>query len=283
MDNRLTGIVTLAIGHPMYYGLARNLVATIRAYDSTVNIAVLTDRPERITIEPWLNVKVIQLPEEAYRKNGQQNAFRTKLLLNKYTPFKKTLYLDVDMAWLYRHTEPLFAELDGKPFTVQNNAPGNACIWANTDAMRQAYGKESPVYHLFSECMYFEKSKEVDNFFKVALKAFDEPAVKTINWAGGKASDEFAFIAAIMQTGIKPHKDGWHPIFWYHKEKTKQVRHPQYLTNDFFAYSIGGNRLPDYVGRYYNIIVRAAFEKLGLQYPYAAQEKRRIIPERKNI
>jgi len=272
------GIVILALGNSLYYGYARNLAATIRAYDMEVSITVFCDDVNKAKFEPQLQVNVKHLDEKYYTLNNQFTPFMAKLLLPKFTPYKKTLYLDADMAWLYHPTYDLFNELDGVPFAIANGGAGTACIWANTNAMKKAYG-DAPVYHLYSECIYFESGE----IFKAALPEFKDPKVNTIPWAGGKCSDEFAFIAAIMKTGILPHKDTWLPIFWYHRDKRKMAVHPAILTHNFYGYSLGGNSLPEFVKRNYNIVVNAAFARLGLRYPQQATDKRKVIAERRNI
>lgn len=272
------GIILIALGNPLYYGYARNLVATIRAYDPAVSITLFCDDITKSRIEPQLSVTVKQLDEKYYTLNGQFAPFKAKLMMPKFTPYKKTLYLDVDMAWLYHPTYDIFQELDGVPFAIANGGAGSTCIWANANAMKKAYG-EAPIYHLYSECIYFETGE----IFKAALPEFQDPKVNTIPWAGGKCSDEFAFIAAIMKTGILPHKAGWMPIFWYHRDKRKMAVHPAILTHKYYGYSLGGNHLPEFVKRNYNIVVNAAFARLGLRYPQQATDKRKVIAERRNI
>jgi hypothetical protein len=46
---------------------------------------------------------------------------------------------------------------------------------------------------------------------------------------------------------------------------------------------LGGNSLPEFVKRNYNIVVNAAFARLGLRYPQQATDKRKVIAERRNI
>lgn len=275
------GIVILSLQHSIYYGYARNLVATIRAFDPSISITVFSDNTDML-MESWLNVDVKELDIKYYTNNGQIQPFRAKLQLPEFSPYKNTLYLDADMAWLYIQTSKIFDELKGNQFAIANNGKVNTCIWANANAIKQAYG-DADLYHLFSEIIYFEKSPEIKKFFKLALASYDNPKVSTIPFAGAKTSDEFAFITAIMQNGIRPHKDEWKPIFWYHRDKKQMAAHPQVLNQNYFGYSLGGNQLPEFVKKNYNIIVAAAFSRLGLQYPTSAQDKRRIIPERKNI
>lgn len=280
MDNN-AGIIILALQHNLYYGYARNLVATIRAYDTITPITVVVDDLTKGTFEAWLNVDVKLIDSDIIWHNSQIQSFRAKLHLPELSPYKKTLYIDADMAWMQKPAHELLKQLDGIPFTMSNGGRGEKCIWANAQAIRKEYG-DGDIYHLFSECIYFEKSKEVAKLFKTALAAFDKPKVNTIPFAGGKASDEFAFITGMMNTGIYPHKEDWLPIFWYHTHKKRMATHPQYLT-DFWGYSLGGNQAPEFVKRNYNILVRAAYDKIGLQNPYSAHDKRKVIAERKNI
>jgi hypothetical protein len=266
------GVILVALGHNNYKKMASVLAASIRVNDPGLPVSIITDtEPEHAHL--FDKVIIIQ-PDTPYHYY--------KLKIYDLSPYKKTIYLDVDMVMLPgTHISTLFDDLDGVPFSVMNQQR-EYCIWAEAAEVRRIAGNaHDPMYVYYSEIMYFEKGTEAKKLFKDAQKEVSRK-IEHRAFAGGMA-DELALILAAMKNGIKPHSDNWRPVFWHFRDKNDAHMQPYQLKEKYYAYSIGGNQLPSYVKSTYNNLAKYYFDRLKLTRPYQATDKRYFLTDRTKI
>ena len=113
------GILLIATGAPEYGCMAASLAASILATEF-VNISLCYHGSAiaRLSDEEKNLFSSVTLMPDKYIMNGVKKLpFKPKVSLNKLTPFKQTLYLDVDMAWNpAMKVSTLMASLEGKEF-----------------------------------------------------------------------------------------------------------------------------------------------------------------------
>lgn len=267
------GVLLLALGHENYFKMAVNLAASIKYNDPGVQVALINEGVYPIDTKLFDHSIVLQ---------GEKIPHSVKTKLYELSPFDSTLYLDVDMIMLNEaKLSPIFEELGGIGFTVMN-VQSEACIWATPEEVREYSGNSTdPMYIYYSELIYFEKSKEAKAIFTEAQKQLNSK-IANKKFAGGMA-DELAFILAAMKLGVKPHQDNWTPVFWYFRSKKEAHLQPYQLTNKYLAYSIGGNETPQYVKASYNNLVTFYSQRMGINRPFKAIDKRNYLPSRAKI
>lgn len=267
------GILLLAIGHDNYFKMAVNLAASIKHNSPDVSITLISDGT-RMLDSALFDDNIIIDPQ------GPLHAYKTKLY--ELTPYDKTLYLDVDMiAVLGTNFGAFIDSLEGVPFTIMN-VKKEQCIWADPLEVRKASGnEEDPMYIVYSELIYFEKSKEAKAVFSEAKKQANSK-ISTRPFAGAVA-DELAFIIAMMKLKIQPHKANWLPVFWYYRSRKDQTMQPYKMKDNYIAYSIGGNVTPSYVKANYNNLAIFYGQKMGIARPYKVLDKRTFLPGRAKI
>lgn len=96
MDHR-RGVLTLAYGSTRYHEQAGDLALSLRRHSPRLPLALATDRPEHPATRRF--DQVVPLTGRVTGDCGQ------KLLLDRYTPFAHTLYLDSD-SLAVRAVEP---------------------------------------------------------------------------------------------------------------------------------------------------------------------------------
>jgi hypothetical protein len=276
-----TGILMIALGHENYIKMAVNLAASIRA-TSQVNIHLVHDgKLSELSEAEQTLFTSDSLPDNRHWHTGQsEDPVKAKTRLYDLSPYDRTLFLDVDMIWLFRPIDELINELEGVDFAIMNEGPIEKCYWADPAEMRTVTGSEVPMHVFYSELLYFEKSDQMKAYFKSVKANYDKPRVRSKEFAGSHMPDELAYIMASLQTGILPHAANWFPVYWYLRDKANRHLQPYQLSNIFYAYSIGGNVTPQYAKAHYNNLSTHFASKMGIKKPYQVRDKRSYIATR---
>lgn len=280
-EKKERGCILVALGHPMYTHYAHLMAVGLKLAGED-NVCLLTDGGGLDMLsedQKKMFSEIKYIPFDMYSDNGVVNYFKAKLHLDKLTPYKKTLYLDVDQAWNQRRTvQDLYSIYDGCSFqpiilgsfsTTEREI--KAGDWMNYADLKTYYEIES-VYDLSSEVLYFEET----NIFELARKVYDENKFEVKKFGGGKP-DEPYFIAALALSGIKPKYTDFIPSYWQNRFFTKMLKDED-VYNNFFLISAGGNRNAINTERMFNAINGANFNKIGLAtMPYKLQHKNRVL------
>lgn len=275
------GILLIAVGHPYYSHMASNLAVSIRYHNPELPIAIAHDGQGFTLLEEWQKglFTAIEIPKKLL--NG--DPYSLKLHLDELTPFKKTLFLDVDMVWNNdRSVSQLMDELDGVSFTMvcRNKIDGNGQTisrWVNMEEMAKAYKAEA-YYDISSELIYFEGSPAI---FEEARKAYKKPKVEVAKFGQGLADEAF-FMMAMAKMGTEPHKVPFEPTYWEPRYYPKQ--HNRSFISQFYAMSVGGAFTTPHIKKIYDSLMLHYFNSQGIvARPYQLQQKSRVIKERRKI
>lgn len=281
-----TGVVLIAVGHPMYTHYAYNLCVSLKFHNPEIPVTIVTRGggwDYLFEDQKGLFDHRIEATDDWLHSVHGYDPFYAKLNLDLITPYTRTLFLDVDMIWNNNHTVgELLDSLKGISFTMANRgrtgegAPLKSG-WIELSELTKAYDL-TEVYDLSSEVIYFEAGTKV---FEAARKVYHENKMVVKGFGGGKP-DEVYFSVAIEQLGIKLHQCPWFPTYWqpfYFQKISKEE-----FIMDHFATSIGGAYIQSNTNKIYNRLCRHYFNRMGIPHqPYQQQAKSRILKERRHI
>src|SRR3989304_2993180 len=100
----MTGVLLIAIGSEYYKEMSYNMALSLRLA-GVKNITLLTDDDGHYYSDKQKKVfnDFITAKESDFIENYMLNPFKLKTLINQYTPYVKTLYLDSDGIFFYTH------------------------------------------------------------------------------------------------------------------------------------------------------------------------------------
>ncbi len=285
------GVVLIALGHANYGRMAYNLAVSLLNTSPDLKIHLVFNK----SAIAHLNEAQIQVfstmqeaPKESYFRKDNLEFIKAKTWMYRFTPFDTTIFLDVDMIWLTRKSiDGLFDELKELDYTCQNehfmDLAGEInekySQWANVNEVKEKYGfDEGKYYSLHSEFIYFKKSKENKKFFEEWIRQYDKLKVQHTEFANG-IPDELPLAIATIIHERYPHKTPFLPVFWLHREKP--IERTELLDN-YYGFSIGGNRITQFQIQTYNDFVQYYMNKIGSRFVFKAASKITFLPERQN-
>ena len=276
------GIILLASEHALYGRLAYNMCMSIKAVDKDFPVALVHD-----------GLAVNHLSDTQRRLFDKligmdcPGAFGAKLYLDQLTPFDKTLYLDVDMAWLPKYSpRDLIRSLKDTDFasitegSTEDPSP-KYYFWADIEEIKRVYSVEK-MYQWRSEVMFFQKSERVTKMFERARSVYENHQLTTIHFFGGHIPDELAINIATAIEGIEPHVYKWTPAYWprLHGEHITSL---EALYTKYYALSCGSNVVSSNTKKLYDRIIKAAAYKLKQPYLFPMVNKRDVIKSRQKV
>lgn len=292
------GILLVAMGDPYYGQLAANLAASIRftSPDLPIHLVWGQDALNHLSdAKKALFHSMQECPAEycTVKRNGVLKTVFVKPKVHAYdlSPFEETMFLDVDTVACSKKTySMLFNELNKSKveFTMECRnrtnlnevKPDTYYLWGNPSELMKAHNLTNGwLYGLHSEFIYFKRSEKNAQLFSEAVKVFNNPKVKTTVF-NGDIPDEIAFAVAMIKTNVYPHAMPYTPMYWFLTDANKGSS-LQFVMNNYYGYSVGGNATPPSVVRNYNRMVSAYFGRLRLQHPYRLQQKRQRLALRK--
>ena len=273
----------MAIRSPLYGRYAYNLAVSVSSIDPSFPIAIIADEAGlgHLSREQRAVFRKIIKPDVVL--SGTAN----KLLLDQYTPFDQTLFLDADTILSpYCDINAMFKRLNTIPFTMacrgESNDHSGKSDWVNLQQVKDVIDFRS-WYDLSSEFIYFEKGDDSEKIFQFAREAFHENKIEVREFAGGNP-DEPYFTIALIKSGVPPHQIPFLPSWWephYFKSKDRFMK-PVDIYRNFFCISAGGKRLNKITENIYNNVAKIHGQKFGVK-PFPAQHKDRVIDSRKLI
>jgi hypothetical protein len=286
------GILIVVYGHPYYGRMAYNLACTIKSVERTCEIAVAYNGRALNHLgddQKAIFDHIIEIPIE------WGGGYAPKLYLNELTPFKHTLFLDADMAWIpYRTPAEFFdkfAEVDYTGITEgwfdvepRDDSHTNKAYyyWADLNEICEVYKiTTGRIYQWRSEVVYFKKCKRVDKFFEKARRIHKNPKLKTIRQFGEAVPDELCINIAANLCGIEPHQPRWTPAYWHrlHNNRVPTVAELQ----QWFAVGFGGNYAGGGLIKLYDQLTSVAMRKLGRQHVFSLHPKKNFLVERNKM
>lgn len=280
------GIIILCTGYGLYSKYAYNLLLTIKAIEPETLVALAYDEAGISFLTPEQSDRFDQLIHVDHK------SFGGKLALDLITPFKKTIVLDADMAWMPKHPpSTLFANLDGHEFTAitegrvnldtgSDEGNGKYFWWADIPEMKEVYKLTTgTLYQFRTEMMYFETTPKVKKLFAKARKIYAQPRLKSIKKFADRVPDELALNIAAALTDVHPHKYKWTPSFWT-KLHGEHIRSIDEIYNNYYLLSAGSHTVSNSTRRLYDAIVGSAATKMGGIKWFPLQNKAQAIPDR---
>lgn len=298
MSNEI-GVLLIAVGHKNYGKMAVVLAASLKVTSPEVPICVCASGDALLEVQKHNQyfdiIKIVK--ESCFTVEGKIKYFRTKLFMYQFSPFNKTIYLDVDMIWSQRNPiTKLFEAYADLDFTMTNEGSKKISdgsgqtnkrysFWADFDAVKEqyadAFNDESILYQFRSELMYFVKSAKMKAFFALSKQIYDNPKVK-VDTLGGCTADEFAFNVAAASMNLHPHKTPYVPLYWFYMHGQLGL-HISTIQTNFFAYSVHGNILSENVTEQYDTMAKVVFNHFGNPVPYKLSSKREYLTERSKL
>lgn len=286
----MLGVCIIALGYEIYGSYAFNLAASLKVYQPDISITLLCE-PFAIkhltSQEKKFFDNIIAVDESDYTVGDSKQYQRVKLLVNKYTPYKKTFYMDADNIWLDKKVKWLFGELMDVKFSIGLNGfydratnrktKPNYTYWCDSEKEVCDYFEIPMLCQTVSGCFYFEKCEWVDSMFADALKVYDDAKAPHIVWAGGKA-DEYCFNVALGRRGYRE-KDL--EVFYF--DKLNGNKKPEDIYSQFWGISTGGHIVQKNIIIIYNRLVNKYCTMLGIKERHYHINKFDVVPARKGF
>lgn len=229
------GVIILSLNKPSYSMGAFNLAMSIKHYNPSIHITLVTDnehqkhyRPEHYLV--FDSIKTIARHHHIY-EGMFQPAF-AKINIHKYSSYKRTLYIDADSLVL-QDIQPLFDKLLGCDF--KGNVIDNYVQWTSPEKFKEFFGVEQGQV-INSSWFYFEKNdvfEQANYYWSKGFKVED----LTTKW-GLSLPDELFFNASLIKLGIDP-KVYFEPMFFGNLIDQRTLSE---LQNDFFMFTLYGGR-----------------------------------------
>ena len=292
------GILLIALGNPLYGNLAYNLAMSIKARaqingDPATFIALVHDNNSISHLNEaqrfHFDQKII-CPPEYYQHNGETHYLKSKLYIDKLTPFEQTIFLDADMVWSpYKNMVDLWKEFGNEmAFSIAcREKKDNAGVseWVKLEDINTIYGFTEWM-DLSSEVMYIDKTKQsCVQMFEDAREFYSHDYLNVRQFAGGKPDEPF-FTLAMLKNSMLPHKQPFKPSYWeYAHGKTGSFIKDVDLWNTYYLLSIGGKAPSAKIESIYNNIMKYYAHHKGVIYHKHTQynNKGKVLAERKLI
>lgn len=262
------GVIILSLKKAAYSMGAFNLALSIRHYNPSIHITLVTDNehqrhfhPEHYTV--FDSIKTIS-PSHFIDRGLFQPAL-AKLNISKYSSYKRALYLDADSIVL-QDIQPLFDKLNGHEF--KGNVINGYTQWTDEQTFRQFFGFACGVT-INSSWFYFEDGCRVfEQALKFYSKGFDQEKIEP-KW-GVSLPDELFFNAALIKTKINPKVD-YEPMFFGNVIDQRSLSEIQ---DQFFSLTLyGGQKTVRrvYIDFYDRLCFKFCTER-GIEHRFKADE-----------
>jgi len=195
------GYMTIATGQQKYLEMALNLALSIKLKDKKRPIALLHDKNIRIPEEYKKHFDyLIKIKDKDLLKYHMN-----KLLLLKYSPFEKTMFIDADSLMIKKDINTIWKKLKKYNFTVMGEKlkEGEKCfldIKKMRDKFRIPY-----LVDFNAGVMYFDKSNISMKVFKKSREYYDnKKKILGSPFREGLYADEPFISAAMAKYELEP-------------------------------------------------------------------------------
>lgn len=233
-----------------YYGqFAYNLAHSIKD-KMNIPICLVTDGLTGLTendLKIFDSVKIIDMPK---------NPCLFKINLNKYTPFKETLYLDADMVCL-NDFSLLIEKIKQHPIYV--DTLGSGSFWLKDEAFSK------PFQDVNTSIFYF--TKESDDYFKELNKVYkkiDKTLFKAM-WGKDKLIPDEALHSLVLSEteALLPILGGIHYC--------DKVKHASLIVKDYFISMYGFRIAKQDTKELYDKVMSGVMKRAGLENRFKIQ------------
>jgi hypothetical protein len=200
----MNGVIILALKKQAYAGAAFNLALSIKHYNQSTKITLLTDNIHRGCFRPEHYAvfdNITEIADEDCTNRGNFCPAKAKLSLYKYSNYQRSLYLDADSICL-KHLDPLFEHLKGHAFKSQKIK--SYTQWTDADTFKTFFDVE-PGQTINSSWIYFENDAVFRQAERFYAKAF--PLERLEQKWGSSLPDELFFNAALEKLKVDSASD----------------------------------------------------------------------------
>lgn len=269
-----------------YGWMTYNMCLSIKK-NSNVHITILTDDncfnsiPINQVSDDLIKVPICHLWD------NKINPFKLKTYMYDYSPYEKTLYLDVDGFFFFnRNIDDLFKELENDSFQIQEvnrwekkNFHECDMVWTGKvdktlEDVYKAYNlPDRPYPEYNSSFVYFVKNDKNKKYFE-QVKANYKDRRLPFKDVGGRYPDELAFNMASVQCDHYVDKKNYRPIafWWENRNMTGQIHE---ANEKYWILGMAGGHTPKAFERMYNSLAT----KIGS--PYNKWQNRKKIFHKK--
>lgn len=283
------GITLIALGYEVYGTYALNMALSLKAYDPHIRVCILYEPRAIAHLTPheltFFDEKIV-LPESEYTINGKRYYHRSKVIVNKYTPWDFTMYMDVDNIWLpdikpsWLLGECLHHEFRigmAGHYNVKTDTKINAgyTYWCEPREACKYWGIKNVMPNTISGFYSFHKAGISQELFSEAAKVYDDMKAPFYDWNGGKA-DEYCFNVAMGRLNMV--QPPFH-VFYFHK--TNGHLEANEIYENFWGIATGGATVPENLIILYNKCVEKYAFRAGLDIVRRHVNKSEVVTERK--
>jgi len=212
------GVVLMAFGKPQYYWAAYNIAYSIKRFNKSVQIALISeplDKGARYYCPELTDVVdvYVDLPSEHIYTNKKLDPAKAKLLMYGLLPFQENLFLDVDAVCL-KDIEPLLNHVSSSDKNYQTMVIGSHKIdqgreiksmqWAWADDIWSMYnlGEDAVLPAINSSIQFIRKSEQTELLFKTASDLLLNNPIPVhklrSKWGGGQPDELYTNIAMCL-------------------------------------------------------------------------------------
>lgn len=274
----MTGIIILALKSPSYFQAAANLAMSIKHFDKSINITLVSDmghlnhfHPEHYTYFDWIK----QIDVSDYNDENGFSPALAKINIHKYSTYDNTLYIDADSLVL-QPLQPLIDKLDSLKGIFYSNVLGSGKFeddimyqaWATNEKLWDYFDlkKDQTIYTFNTSWFYFRK--ESKSFFEDVLRnyfgGFKKEDLKN-KW-GNSLPDELFFYGTLAQMEINPSVA--FPVCFF--GENIDPRSLEELEQTYFMFTLFGGRSTvrlDY-REWYDRLCQMMCRRNGLEHRY---------------
>lgn len=263
---------------------------SLRANEPSLNICLVHDKKsiEHLTEEEEGLFNYMAVADESdYTIDGKKQYQFTKLLVDKYTPFENTLYIDVDTLFFpNKNISQLLSGLSAHDFFIGQNGAynplnktrtnNNYTYWSEPGSISKYFGLKNNLPQTVSGVFYFKKCAFTEKIFSRAREVYKDRRAPVVKWANGRP-DEYCYNVALSEAGYS--QPNCHFVYF---DKINGQMDRKKMYDNFWGIATGGNKLIDSVKNLNNELVTLYAEAFGFK-PRLHVDKSKVITERRNF
>jgi hypothetical protein len=287
-----TGVVLLAFGKIQYYWAAYNLAFSIKKFNPSIRIALITDDKGRALSQcPELAVLtelISDIAQEDIYTNNKLDPAKLKVKLYDYLPYERNLYLDVDAIAL-KDIQPMIDELNqsGKEYishtvgyhTIDKGRDFKEMQWAWADKIWAHFElpADAVMPAINSSMQWIVKGEKAAAIYSKAQELyFDNPIpLKDLRmkW-GGSQPDELYMNIAMAILGVDPALKAYDKIKtseggMIHFAMTRSLTFQEITENYYLQSYYGGQGFtPNFYIDWLDRMLKADHQAIGKRHIY---------------
>lgn len=247
------GVLLIGLGTE-YSKLAFNLTKSIKQHNPELPVCCLTDERNPEILEVFDEV-IVPAPFHYLEDGVSFNPFKLKTYIYDYSPFQRTLYLDVDSVCL-KNISDLFVD-----FHIQEvgrfsreTIKDSGCVWFKKDIdLFKLYDLKNVYPEYNSSFVSFNKSPINKSYFDLAKRMYSDRRFEFTS-IGRCYPDEMAFgIASSMMEHYSVNKTTPIAFWWYLENKNASLNE---IIERYYFIGLAGGFIKGKILGYYHVLLK---------------------------